>query len=135
MLHSQVRIRKYKKFIEINNVVNYTILFESSTTIYVKSSYNVCAHDLWLSFGPSYSNSQNYIYTIYVKYIYFLSFSPIAQVARSLRQSDQSRTHSRRGSRGVTVSSSRATAARAAAILLVSCHLNQELPGKSLGKL
>lgn len=49
--------------------------------------------------------------------------SRTAQVARSFRQSNRNTTLSRRGSRGVTVSSSRATAARAAAILLVSCHI------------
>lgn len=57
-----------------------------------------------------------------------LSTSEIAQVARSLSETNNNnhgrrKTYSRRGSQGVMVSSSRATAARAAAILLVSCHI------------
>ena len=51
----------------------------------------------------------------------------LAQVASSLRSSNRRPTaYSRKGSRGVTVSTSRATAARAAAILLVSCHIRDE---------
>ena len=58
----------------------------------------------------------------------------IAHVARTLHKSERRTAYSRKGSRGVTVSTSRATAARAAAILLVSCRIqNQEQDRKLSG--